>query len=726
MLKEKHNFIYLTDGTLDTAAWLSALSKDYQLENIALLRHACDYAKQLTQGLTTIYGQPRLEQGLEIAEILLHLKLDQETIAAGIICTAVTQLHIEDEKIRVELGNTITKLIIGTHKMDAIAELHKQKSNDPIHIDKVRKMLLAIATDIRIVLIKLAERLCFMRGIKSIAPTERLRFAHEIINIYAPLSNRLGIGRIKWELEDLAFRYVEPDTYKLIASLLAERRTDREARIQHIISRLKQLMQSANIKHGDITGRAKHIYSIYLKMQRKELDQEAIYDTSAVRVLVDTIEQCYEVLSLVNATWTPIIEEFDDYIANPKPNGYRSIHTAVIGEDNKHFEIQIRTFSMHEEAERGVAAHWIYKENKPSLTNEMTKIGYLRQLISWHQEISTNNEDNEQPALDDNQVYIITPAGDIIDMQRGATPIDAAYHIHTEVGHCCRGAKVNGHIVPLTYELATGDRIEILTIESGTPSRDWLNIDLGYVKTSRARSKIQHWFKQQEMTNDIADGKELLEKELSRAHAKAVPFQSLVKHFHLKNENEFFAALGRGNIRISQVLHAIEPKATETLTPSINPLTKAIEQNAGKSIVGAADFLSRMARCCKPIPGDTIFGYITQGRGISIHKQSCPNRKSLSNPDRIIEVEWNRKNVGTFISDIRIIAHDQEKVLHEITALLSNEKIQLLHFNSTANKNHSRLFIIVTVQVQSLEQLHHIIYKIKLLPGIIDAGRIKK
>lgn len=728
MVKNKQKFTYQPDGSLDIHAWLTDVKEQYRLRDTALLSHACAYTKQLTQGLTTIYGQPRLEQGLEIADILLSLKLDQEAVATGIICSAVSRLHIEDDKVRKELGESITKLIIGQHKMDAIAELQKHKSGDKIQIDKIRKMLLAMATDIRVVLIKLAERLCFMRGIKSIAPQERQRFAQEIIDLYAPLANRLGIGQIKWELEDLAFRYLEPDTYKEIAGFLAERRTDRENRIHRIISQLYALLHKANIKHAEVTGRAKHIYSIYMKMNRKDLDQDAIYDTSAVRVLVDTLEECYQALSIVHASWTPIIAEFDDYIANPKPNGYRSIHTAVIDADGKHFEIQIRTHDMHEEAERGVAAHWVYKENRATLANEMTKMTYLRQLIDWHQEVATTGNAKTPISLHDDQVYIITPAGDILDLARGATPVDAAYHIHTEVGHRCRGAKVNNHIVPLTYELVTGDRIEIMTIENGAPSRDWMNPNLGFVKTARARSKIAHWFKQQDFERDIIDGRNLLEKELSRnSQAKSMSLQALAKYFHLKNEDELLAAVGRGNIRIGQILHAMQPKPAEKMpSHSSNQLHKVVETNASKAIVGASDFLSRMARCCKPIPGDAIVGYITQGRGISIHKKTCSNIRNMPNPERYIDVEWNKQTIGNFITDVRIIAQDRDKVLHDVTALFANEKIQLLNFNSTANKDHSRLFIVATLQIQSMEQLQHIMYRVQQLPGVMEVSRMKR
>jgi GTP pyrophosphokinase len=726
MVKAKQKFIYLPDGTLDTTAWLDTIRQSHQLSDTAFLAKTCDLTKKLTQGLTTFYGQPCIEQGLEVAETILDLKLDQETAAAGIISSAVSLTKQSEEIIRKELGNHVVKLVIGVKQMDIIPILRKQRARTPSQLDKIRKMLLAMATDIRVVIIKLAERVSFLHGIKAIPPGERARFAQEILDIYAPLANRLGIGQLKWKLEDLAFRYQDPATYKTIATFLAERRLDRENRIQQLITYLQEKLQSANI-NADVTGRAKHIYSIYLKTQRKQLHYEDIYDQTALRILVPSIEDCYTTLSIVNNLWPPIMEEFDDYIANPKPNGYRSIHTAVVGEEGNHFEIQIRTRIMHEEAERGVAAHWLYKEKETSPLDDRTKISYLRQLLDWHQEVAQNNgtADPLQPSVHDDQIYVVTPAGDILDLPHGATPLDFAYHIHTELGHRCRGAKVNGQIVPLTYTLRTGDKVEIVTPLQGVPSRDWLNAELGYIKTSRARNKIGHWFKQQAFNQDVAEGRQLLERELARSGlAKTTSLSVIARYFNVKSEDDLLASVGRGNIRIGQIIHAIQPKPIEKAPAHPTIITsKPSHKNDGSAIFGGSDLLTRLAKCCKPIPGDVIIGYITRGRGISIHKKNCNNVGHLYDPGRFIQINWDDKKTGVFTTDLKIVAQEQEKVLHDLTSLLANEKIRLLGLNSTFNKNQNRIYITVTVQIQDVSQLQGLLHRLQQLPGIIEVTR---
>jgi len=733
MAKIKQKYSYSSNGILDIQPWLTTVEANHALPSadMGLLEQTHRFIQRLAQGLTTFYGRPYIEQSLEIAEILLDLKLDIETVSAGMISGILTAMPLTDDTIRKELGDTISKLIIGMRKTDIITALQKQKSGNQIQIDKIRKMLLAMATDIRVVMIKLAERLTFMYGIKSIPAEERRRFAQEIFDIYAPLANRLGIGQIKWKLEDLAFRYQHPETYKNIAKFLAERRMDRETHIHQLILTLQNELKAVHIK-GKVTGRAKHIYSIYLKMQRKEIEQAEIYDHSAVRILVPTIEECYTTLSIVNSLWSPVMQEFDDYIANPKPNGYRSIHTAVIGPDGKYFEIQIRTQLMHEESERGVAAHWLYKEGAPSPVDDRTKMAYLQQLISWHKEVANVAEtaNTEQASLSEDQVYVITPAGDIIDLPQGSTPIDFAYHIHSDIGHHCRGAKINGHIVPLTYSLRTGDKVDIHTVAEGGPSRDWLNADLGFTKTSRARSKIMHWFKQQALHQDIAEGKQILDRELARSGlAKSTSVMDIARHFSLKNEEELLAFIGRGMIGSGQIAHAIQPKPSEkasTHTTFTAPLLKPKETSTGAAIAGASDLLTRYAKCCKPIPGEAIIGYITQTSGISIHKKSCKNVSHLANPNRFITVAWDNDKTNAFITDLKIMAQDRERVLRDLTALFVQEKMKLLSLNANAKKDHGKMTILATMQIQNVEQLEQIKQRILQLPGVMDVIRVKK
>lgn len=678
MAKSKEKYTYTAEGKLDIDAWLEKITAQYSLSDISTLKKTCQFAQQTAQGLTTFYGQPCFEQGLETAEVLLNLKLDQDAVSAGIMSGILTTANPKPELLQKELGINIAKLIAGIRQTDTITALQKQKSGNAVQIDKIRKMLLAMATDIRVVIIKLAERLTFMRGIKSISQEERKRYAQEIFDLYAPLANRLGIGQIKWELEDLAFRYQHPETYKKIASFLAERRSDRESHISHLIHTLQDKLTAAHIKNN-VTGRAKHIYSIYLKMQRKDIDdQRDIYDHSAIRILVPDIKDCYTALSLVNSLWPPILNEFDDYIANPKPNGYRSIHTAVIGENGKHFEIQIRTDDMHEESERGVAAHWLYKEGNRKPSNDKSKIDYLRQLIDWHKEVANTSEaiPTHTASVMDDQVYVVTPAGDIIDLAKGATPIDFAYHVHTDMGHRCRGAKINGHIVPLTYSLQTGDKVEIHTIPEGHPSRDWLNQELGFVKTARARSKIRHWFKAEA-------------EHLSHANPIKTP-----------------------------------EKASTQIKPTV--VTKAPSKQSSSAITGAAGMLTRYAKCCKPIPGDTIVGYITQTSGISIHKKTCPNVANLSNTARFVNIDWDHKNAAAFVTDLKISTHDQNKILNDLTALFVQEKIRLINFNSNTKKDHGKIIILATIEIHNLDQLKHIKHRIQQLPGVLDVIRVRR
>lgn len=728
MVMIKNKIHRLSDGSFDMSGWLEAIKIQYNLTDITILQKACEFTQQSTHGLTTFYGQPYLEHGLDTAEVLLDLHLDLDTVAASVISSAPTLNKSLEVTLKQELGETISKLVMGVKKMEIIPALQKQQ-RDLSQIDKIRKMLLAMATDIRVVIIKLAERLCFMRGIKSIPENERKHYAQEILDIYAPLANRLGIGQLKWELEDLAFRYLDPITYKTIANFLAERRVDREKRIQALIACIKDHLAAVNI-HADVTGRAKHIYSIYAKASRKNQGYQEIYDQNAVRILVPNIEDCYTALSIVHHLWSPIIEEFDDYIAHPKPNGYRSIHTAVMGDDGKHFEIQIRTFTMHDEAERGVAAHWMYKEkDKGTPVNDATKIAYLRQLLDWHKEITPAAPAEKQNTLEEEQIYVITPAGDIIDLPTGATPLDFAYHVHTELGHRCRGAKINKQIVPLTHTLHTGDKVEITTVLQGTPSRDWLNPELGYIKTSRARSKILHWFKQQDLNQDIAAGRQVLDRELARHGInQSIALNTIARHFDLKNEEALLIALGRGHVRMGQILQALQPKPAEKnpgLPSHVFTQDKSIKDHGGTAIIGASDLLTRYAKCCKPIPGDPIIGYITQGRGISIHKKTCPNARNFSDARRFIQINWNTNNTGTFNTDLKIVAHDKQNILHDVTSLLANEKISLLHLNSNFNNSQNKIYISLTVKIENIHQLSALVHRLQQLPGIIEVTRVK-
>lgn len=675
MVKTPQKFQYLTNGLLNIPDWLENMQKNHQI-NIELMDKAARFLQKFTQGLTTFYGKAYLELGLEISETILELKLDQEAAVAGMISGALPVLSENQlQIIHQELGATVSKLMTEIKKIDVISP-QQYLAQNKLQIDKLRNMLLSMANDIRVVIIKLAERLCFMQGIKHIPLTERQRFSQEILDIYAPLANRLGIGQMKWQLEDLAFRYLEPHTYKSIAALLVERRVDREKHIKDTITKLQEKLFAVNIE-AEITGRAKHIYSIYLKMQRKNKNYSNIYDHAAVRILVNNLQDCYTALSIVHQLWQPIIDEFDDYIAHPKPNGYRSIHTAVIGEDGQHFEIQIRTFDMHEEAERGVASHWVYKENKKRPLDHIARVAYLRQLLDWQKEIlHVEKTMNTMTSLVEHAIYVFTPAADIIDLPKGATPLDFAYHVHSELGHRCRGAKVNGQIVSLSYVLQTGDKVEIIAAPQGHPSRDWLNPELKYLTTARAKSKVAHWFRQK-----TDNTKQTLERESTKsALAKTTVIAKTPKKINLKS--------------------------------------------LGSSIIGGEDLLTRFAKCCKPIPGDSIIGYITHGRGISIHKKNCRNICKTSKLQRVIDIAWNSKSTNAFITDLKITAEEQKNILNDLTALFANEKTALINFNSTIKAKNLQMIILATLQIQNIDQLQKLIDRIKQLPGIIEVQRI--
>lgn len=691
MVTLKQKFHYLPDHSIDIESWLDDVSKHTYLKDISLIRRAADLAATSSKGLTTFYGQPYIEQGLSMAEILLDMRLDQDSIAAAVITSTAEHTTITIETIQEKLGESVAKLVQSVLKINVLNNLQSKGARSKTQLDRLRKIFLAMVSDIRVVLIKLAERTCMMRGIKNISPVERKRIAEETMDIYAPLANRLGIGQLKWELEDSAFHYIDPETYKTIANFIAERRIDREQRIQEIIKKLESALAKVNIK-TKINGRAKHIYSIYLKTFRKHLDYKNIYDYSAVRILVPDIQDCYTALSVAHSLFEHVPAEFDDYIANPKANGYRSIHTAVIGTDGKHLEIQIRTNEMHEEAEHGVAAHWIYKEHHTPQSGYEAKITYLRQLLAWHKDLAKQDDAQGQLPEEflDDTVYVFTPAGDIIDLPKGSTPLDFAYHIHSELGHRCRGAKIKGHIVPLTYQLKTGDQVDIITAAHGKPSRDWLSKDAGYLHTARARSKVAHWFKQLESDQTVEAVKTPVERE-SRTAISHPDFDN--------NDKQSFLS------------------------------TKPVkESQSGLEIAGIHDLLTRIAKCCKPIPGDHVIGYITQGRGVSIHRQDCNNIATNCSRDanRMIQVAWDNKKLGNYYVDLKIRANGQQELLKEITSLLANAKIDLMTLNSTVSKKNNLIYIVMTIQLHDLMQLKNIINQIQQLPKVIDIKRMSE
>lgn len=728
MVAIKKKLSYLPDGTIDIENWLQQMVEAHQLKDTQLLQKAYHLAEKTSKGLTTFYGQPCIEQGLEMSAIILNLKLDPDAAAAAMLISIAQTTTLTPETIKTELNDDIAKLVSGVLQLNVINSLAKIKSRDQLQIDRLRKTLLAMVSDIRVVLIKLSERTSLMRGIKNINLIERKRLAQETMDLYAPLANRLGIGQLKWELEDLSFHYIDPETYKSIAKFLMDRRADRELTIHEIINTLKIELNKASIQ-ANLSGRAKHIYSIFLKMQRKNLTLNNIYDYSAIRILVPTIPDCYHALSLVHQLWNHIPEEFDDYISNPKPNGYRSIHTAVVGHHGKTMEIQIRTHEMHSEAEQGVAAHWIYKEDQPTLSGYEAKITFLRRLLDWHHDVAKEEsvaEKINQQMFEDN-VYVFTPAGDILDLPVGATPLDFAYHIHSELGHRCRGAKINKHIVPLTYQLQTGDQIEIITTKTGGPSRDWLNKESGYLGTPRARSKVAQWFRHQEITQYVESGKHILEKEFARLNIHP-NLQKLANQFQFKDDTALFAAVGHGTVKPAQILQVAQVELHHRTHEIPAPTLKKETPPRGSTIAGTDNLLTRVAKCCKPIPGEPIIGYITQGRGVSIHRKNCLNISSLpeDKTHRFLEVSWDSKQLGNYYAQLQIKAYGREEHLREMTSILANIKIDLINLNSTFNKKTNIMYVTMTIQIANLDQLNQLTNHLNHLPNILEIKRINK
>lgn len=732
-----------TDGSINLEAWLDhAVSVDPALDREAL-KEACEYARQAEQqdnAAKNLWaeGTSSFRTGLEIAEILADLKLDQDSLVAAILYRGVREGQIQLPAVSQRFGPVVGKLIDGVQRMAAIsASLSPRQSmvmGTQGQVENLRKMLVAMVDDVRVALIKLAERTCAIRAVKTADDEKRNRVAREVFDIYAPLAHRLGIGHIKWELEDLSFRYLEPDQYKQIAKLLHERRLDRERFISDVMNQLQSELQATGVD-ADISGRAKHIYSIWRKMQRKGLAFSQIYDVRAVRVLVPEMRDCYTALGIVHTLWRHIPKEFDDYIANPKENGYRSLHTAVIGPEGKVLEVQIRTHAMHEEAELGVCAHWRYKgtDVKSGSNHYEEKISWLRQVLEWHEELGDIGGLAEQLRVDiePDRVYIFTPDGHAIDLPKGATPLDFAYRVHTEIGHNCRGAKINGRIVPLNYSLQTGEQVEIITSKHGTPSRDWLNPNLGYITTSRARAKIVHWFKLQARDQNVAAGKTLLERELNRLGLPQVDFEKLADKANMKTAEDMFAALGAGDLRLAQLVNLaqqlVEPERGNEQLELIP--RKAAGYKPGKrgdiQIQGVGNLMTQMAGCCQPLPGDAIVGYITQGRGVSIHRQDCASVLQLGGrePERIIQVSWGPVPVLTYPVDIIIRAYDRSGLLRDVSQVLLNERINVLAVNTRSNKEDNTALMSLTIEIPGLDALGRLLGRISQLPNIIETRR---
>lgn len=717
------------DGGVNVEQWLQQLCEKGYLQDLSIIRNACTLSALSGGDHPTESGVSCLEQALGIADILADLEVDEETLVAAIISSNVHYAELSLEDVEEQLGPPVAKLTKGLEKMNAIYNLQSNKYlQSKQQLDNVRKMLLAMVDDVRVVLIKLAERLFVLRTSSQLSESLRRQMAADVMEIYAPLANRLGIGSIKWEMEDLAFRYLHPEEYKEIAKGLKSKRMERDHYVQLIVKVLQEQMRSAGIAHFDVHGRSKNIHSIHRKMQRKNVALDAIYDATAVRVLVDTVDDCYKVLSFVHSEWERVPAEFDDYIAKPKPNGYQSLHTAVKGPENRIFEVQIRTFQMHDLAEMGVAAHWKYKEGARQKQSHERKIQWLREVLAWHKEMAGSANSMETEFLDD-RAYIFTPEGDVFDLPQGVTPLDFAYHVHSGLGHRCRGAKVNGAIVPLTYILKTGDKVEILTGKEKRPSRDWLNAHLGYLKTSRAKAKVLHWFKQQDYDKNKTEGQLLLEKELKNLNIKQPRLLEVAEALHFKQVDDLLAALGRGDLKIGQILNKLQP-AEVINTASFQHLPKVHNQpeisGSDVQIEGVGSLLTTMARCCRPIPGDDVVGYITLGRGVSVHRKDCPNiiHSTEKQKQRFLEVTWGSTTRDHYIVDLGVKAFDRTGLLKDITAVFANEKVSIYALNTEIDKDENRAILKLTVEVDGLAGLSRLLSKLEQVPNVYEARRL--
>ncbi len=704
----------------------------------AMIERAYQFAKGAHGDQLRKSGDPYMTHPVAVAQILADLRMDAPTIAAALLHDVIEDTPVTLEDLEREFGIEVARLVNGVTKLDQLpTDVNNMKGGKAgiREAEFLRKTFLAMDHDIRVILIKLADRLHNMRTLGYLSAERQKRMARETMDIFAPLANRLGIWQMKWELEDLSFRYLNPDKYREIAANIDERRVDREAYMKRKIATLKAEMAKVDID-GQISGRPKHIYSIYRKMERKRVPFDQVYDVRAVRVIVKDKATCYHVLGIVHSIWHPIHGEFDDYIASPKDNFYQSLHTAVHDDEGKTLEIQIRTPDMHEHAEYGVAAHWRYKEGTNRDEQFERRLAHLRRLMDFADDEDEQNaeeyvETMKNDVLMDERIYAFTPKGDIIDLPGSSTPIDFAYHVHTEIGNRCRGARVNGQLVNLDYQLKSGDRVEVLTSKRGGPSLDWLNPNLGYVTTNRARAKIRSWFRKQGRDKNIQLGRDVVDRELKRLGVDAMPRDGLASIFGVRSTDDFMSMVGFGDITGAQIATKIleterrerrEAASLANVPPPNNEAPKEpVNASDGIDILGETGLLINLARCCNPTQGDSIVGYITRGKGVTVHRADCPNVINSTEMERFINVNWGRLVEKTYPVPITIIAFDREGLMRDIGAVAADEKISLSNVNISTN--HSIATFVVTMEVENTTQLARVLSKIERLPNVVEARR---
>jgi GTP pyrophosphokinase len=720
---------------------LARLPDYYSPADRELIQRAYRVAEKAHAGQKRVSGEPYINHLLAVAAILAEYSMPAEVVTAGLLHDTIEDTSITAEDLKRDFSDAVVSLVQGVTKLTQLPRVsrgeHREEQEPEVEtesalrdrkrelsIETLRKTFLAMDSDVRVVLIKLADRLHNMRTLGAFPDAKRRRIAQETLDIFAPLANRLGIWQIKWELEDLGFRYTNPEKYKEIAEQLAVRRESREAEIQHIIDDITKLLKEAGVK-AQISGRPKHIYSIYKKMMEKGKSFDLVRDVRGVRLIVPDIAACYAALGIIHTHWRPIPNEFDDYIAAPKDNFYQSLHTAVIYDDGRPVEVQIRTIEMDENAEFGIASHWRYKEGGQRDKYD-ERINWLRRVMEWRGDVEDAQEfvDSMKTDVFKDRVYVFTPHGDIIDLPAGSTPIDFAYHVHTNVGNRCRGAKVNNKLIPLDYELQTGEQVEILTAKQGGPSRDWLNPNLGLVKTQRARSKIRAWFKKQDQNQNIVQGKEILVHEIQRLGLPELDdngLNALARQFD-RTADELYVAIGCGDFNIARVVNKlVETKESDDVLVVVPASSDAVPTEA-ITVLGLKGLLTSMARCCNPTPGDEIIGYITRGHGATIHRQDCPNMLRIQDRERLVKVSWG-ENVRTYPVPVRIRAYDRQGLMGDITTLLNSENVNMVDVDVHMTKNLADMRIVI--EVKDIAQLSRILARIENVPNVLEAQRVR-
>ncbi|WP_194755803.1 GTP diphosphokinase [Aliidiomarina indica] len=678
-----------------------------------------------------------LLKGQEMVEILSALNLDVKGLKAALCFPFYEAKSIDDAWVETHLSADIAQLLATVLQMNSISELQHFRHGRPgeAQIDVVRRMLLAMVEDVRAVLIKLAERICQLRQVKALDEETRVLIAKECSEIYAPLANRLGVGQLKWELEDLAFRYLHPDIYITIARQLDEKRWQREHYIDAFVTDLQSSLNQQHID-AEVYGRPKHIFSIWKKMQKKNLRFDELFDIRAVRVITKSLKDCYGALGIVHSKWRHLASEFDDYVATPKPNGYQSIHTVVIGPEHKNVEIQIRSEQMHDDAELGVAAHWVYKEGQQTgrAQSYEEKISWLRKLLAWHEDMAENEDlvQEIRSQVFEDRVYVFTPKGDVIDLPMGSTPLDFAYYIHSQIGHRCIGAKVDGRIVPFTYVLQNAERVEILTQKEPSPKRDWMNPGLGYLKSARARSKVHAYFKKQDREQNLSQGREILEVELTKSKLAMADVTPAIARFNMTNLDDLVAAIGAGDIGLHQVMNFIKTPASDDANEELEKLTarkrapaKNQKNRDGVKVGGIGNLMMNFAKCCQPLPGDPIIGYVTQGRGVSVHHEDCEQLQVLldQNPARAIDVSWVDDPQHSYATRLLIAADDRPGLLHDITSIISHEKLNVNDVSARFDKDTQTVLIELEVMVRNNHEIQRLLGRIQQVSHVRRAQR---